>query len=258
MKTRLLFALFYAAPLAASLAFPVAFAQDEGASSKQLLQSWRGVARLQTLHLKQKTRDISAVYPVFLDSRRVARVAESVIKRDATRNFNSFEKQSRGSAENLGLHDGMSYASEFTPSLVLNAPRLISVAVMGYEFQGGAHGMYGTSGYVFGFPRGSNAPRQLQMADFFADGNRAGARVNRLLMNKLRATKGREQSADFVIDGTVKTLDRAQLENFVVLRDGSLKWFFAPYSVASYADGEFEVSLSPRELGPTFRAIRIR
>jgi hypothetical protein len=256
MKNRLL-ALFCALPLAASLS-PVAFAQNESTSSKQLLQTWRGAARLETLHLKQKTREISAVYPVFLDSRRVARVAESVIKRDASRDFRAFEKGSRGSAKDLGLMSGMSYASEFTPALVLNAPRLVSVAVMGYEFQGGAHGMYGTSGYVFGFPRGSNAPRQLRLADFFTDGSAAKARVNRLLMNHLRATKGREQSADFVIDGTVKSLDPAQLENFVVLPNGSLKWFFAPYSVASYAAGEFEVSLSSRELGPTFRAIRMR
>lgn len=196
---------------------------------------------------------MSASYPIFKGNRAVAELAESVLKREAQSSFNVFEKDSRGSAKKLGLRDGMTYGYSFEPTLVLNRPRFISATTMIYTFTGGAHGLYGTDAYNFGYPASQSRPRQLKLADFFTDGAASTQRVNNLLMAKLRATRGREQEATWIVDGTVAALDKDSLENFVAEADG-LRWFFAPYAVGPYAAGEFEVKLSARELGPKFRA----
>ena len=255
MKTRLLFALLGAAIVVAPLS-PVAFAQGED-TTNDYKRTWAGVATLKTLRKTGKTRELSAAYPVFGDSRPVAQVAGLVLKQEAVRGFNGFEKDSRGTAKQLDLHDGMKYAFELKPSLVLNRPHLISATTLFYQFTGGAHGLYGTTGYVFGFPNGAAKPRQLHLADFFTDGAAAKKRVNDLLMAKLRATKGKEQTADWVLDGEMKSVDQTLLENFVADKDG-LTWYFGTYAMGSYAVGEFEVPLTRSELGPNFRASLLR
>ncbi len=113
--------------------------------------------------------------------------------------------------------------------------------------------MSGTFAYNFGTAAGQTKPRQLKLADFFTDGAAASKRVNDLLMAKLRATRGRDQEASWVIEGEVKAIDKASLQNFVAEKDG-LRWFFAPYEMGPYSSGQFEVKLSARELGPKFRA----
>lgn len=256
MKTRLLFSLLGAALLAAPVFAPPALAQSE-LTTDDYKKSWVGVAALKTIEKKEKTREMLAAYPVFLRARPVAQVAQTFLKNDAVRSFNDFEKESRGTAKDLGLSDGMKYSFELTPTLELNRPRLLSITMMVAQFTGGAHGIYGTSGYVFGFPRGATKPRVLKLADFFANDNGARKRVNELLMAKLRATKGKEQEATWTLDDTVKAVTNDQMENFIAQSDG-LKWFFGPYAMGPYAVGEFEVKLSARELGPTFRAGMLR
>ena len=256
MKTRLFLALLGAASVAAPAFSPVALAQGEG-TTNAYKRTWAGVATLKTLRKTGKTRDLLAAYPVFGGSRPVAQVAELVLKQDAVRGFNSFEKESRGTAKDLGLMSGMKYGFELKPSLVLNRSRLISATTMFYQFTGGAHGSYGTTGYVFGTPHGAAKARQLHLADFFTDGNAARKRVNDLLMAKLRATKGKNQTADWVLSGEVKSIDKTLLENFVATKNG-LTWYFGPYAMGSFASGEFEVPLTARELGPNFRASLLR
>lgn len=253
MKTRIFLALLGATTLLA----PVTFAQQDEGTTDEYKKTWTGVASLKTIQKKDKTRDLLAVYPVFGGSRGVAQVAGLALKNEAIRDFNAFEKESRGTADDLGLHDGMKYEFEFKPSLVRNRPQLISATTLFYKFMGGAHGGYGTTGYVFGYPRGAERARQLHMSDFFSNGNAAKKRVNNLLMAKLRATKGKEQEASWVLDGEVKAVTNDQMENFVAESNG-LRWFFAPYAMGPFSSGEFEIKLTSRELGPTFRAGMLR
>lgn len=257
MKTRTVPTLLASAIVAAASFSSIAFAQSED-TTNAYKKTWSGVASLQTLQLKQKTRNLLAVYPVFGRQRPVAKVAGSVLKKEAIDSYNGFEKDSRGTAEKLGLHDDMKYEFEIKPSLEYNRPRLISATTMFYQYEGGAHGIYGTSGYVFGYPAKSGAPRQLHLADFFTTDiatTRKG--INSLLMAKLRATKGKEQEAMWVFDGTVKSVTNDQMENFIAEKDG-LRWYFGPYAVGPYANGEYEVKITTRELGPTFRASMLR
>ena len=219
--------------------------------------TWQGVASLRALRKNESTRTIEVYYPVFAGSRRVARVAGLVLKQDALKSFNGFIKDSQGSARDLGLSGGMKYNYSLNASMLLNRPRLISVATLGYEYTGGAHGVYGSQGYVFGYPQGSVKPRQLHLADFFADGAAASKRINTLLLAKLRATKDGDQEATFVVKGQVKSLNKDQLEDFAAV-EGGLEWYFAPYEVGPYSSGEITVTLTARELGSQFRAALIK
>ena len=94
----------------------------------------------------------------------------------------------------------------------------------------------------------SNArPKLLTLGDFF----RLGADYRAATMPKVPA-KLNDQGANFVVDGTVKKLETAQLNNFMAEPDG-LKWIFSPYDVAPCAAGVAEAKLKISELGPNFR-----
>ena len=252
MKTRIILALVCGAALLAPALVPVAHAQKDD----DYQRSWRGVATLKTLSKKDKLRDISVIYPIFSGHRQVAQVAGLKLKRDAIDGYSGFVKESREPDADW-RNDTPEYELDSVPMLVTNLPHFIGVTVMGWQYTGGAHGFGGTSGYNFGVPAGASRPRQLKLADFFSDGAASSKRINDLLMAKLRATKGTEQEASWVLDGSVKWVDKASRENFVAEKDG-LHWFFGPYEMAPYAAGEFEVKLSARELGPKFRASLLR
>ena len=253
MKIQISLLLLCGVALSAPAVIIPASAQKDDSSTR----AWKSVATLKTLSLSTKTRELEASYPIFSGHRPVAQVAGLVLKRDAVKGFYGFEKESRGTAKELDLRDGMKYGYSNDPTLVLNLPRFISVTTLFYEFTGGAHGMYATGCTNFGYPTDASRPRQLKLADFFTDGAAASKRVNNLLMAKLRATKGTEQEAEWVLDGSVKAVSKDSLENFVADKNG-LRWFFAPYEMGSYAAGEFVVNLSARELGPKFRASLVR
>ncbi|RYG72643.1 DUF3298/DUF4163 domain-containing protein [bacterium] len=220
-------------------------------------RTWKNVASLRSLTKNSATLKVKAVYPVFSGTRPVAQVAGLVIKRDVMNGFESFVKNSQGSKDELGLRGNMKYEYLSLPTLEMNRPRLISATSLLYEFSGGAHGNSATATYVFGYPVLSSKPRRLKLSDFFTDGDAAYKRVHSLLMAKLRATKGKEQYASFIIDGEVKSLSRAMLETFVATPTG-LKWYFDPYAVAPYAAGSFEVKATIKELGPKFRAAMLK
>ena len=252
MKTQIILALCGGVALAAPALTPVAHAQKDD----DFQRSWRGVAALKTLAKKDKRHDISVIYPIFSGHRAVAQVAGLKLKRDAIGGYNGFVKDSR-EPDSDWKNDTPEYELDSVPTLVTNLPHFIGVTVMDWQYTGGAHGWGGTSGYNFGVPAGATKPRQLKLADFFSDGAASSRRINDLLMAKLRATKGTEQEASFVLDGSVKWVDVNSRENFVAAKDG-LHWFFSPYEMAPYAAGEFEVKLSPRELGPKYRASLLR
>jgi len=253
MKTRSLLALLSVLPVLVS---PV-FAQDAD-TTQDYKKSWAGVAKLSRVEKHTKTRDLFAVYPIFSGHSLVERVAGDVLKRDALKDYNAFEKDSRGSAEKLGLSDNLKYDFELTPTLETRVlPRLLVVTTLTYSFTGGAHGYGFSTPYNFGFPHGSKHPRQLRFADFFTDGNAAKKCIGALLFRKLRATKGQGQEATWTLDGTVKAVDARQMEDFVVTRDG-LRWFFPPYAMGPYSSGEIEVHLSRAELGRAFRGEMLR
>lgn len=124
------------------------------------------------------------------------------------------------------------------------APRLYSVGMENYQYADGAHG--DTPRTTFNFALVNGQPKRLQLADFFAPGTDSRRHVQVLLMAKLH----KDSRAQFI--GEVKTLSTAQLNRFVIERDG-LRFWFDPYEVASYAAGPIDVKLTVAELGPDFK-----
>jgi len=150
---------------------------------------------------------------------------------------------------NLSVHDlgkpRVPWELMATTDYRYETPRLISTAVVVYEFTGGAHGNTVTSTFNFGMVGGVD--KRLVLGDFF-EGKEYKTLVQDLLLTKL----AENPNASWVQDGSVRKFTVTQLSRFVVEPTG-LRWYFDQYEVAPYSSGRFQVQLSIQELGPTFR-----
>ena len=194
-----------------------------------------------------KQYEVVTVYPTFAESTPVANLAEQRLGARAKKEHNAFigEIKKFIADPNTMLPSGAGCYQEIKPTVTLYHPaRLISVRMDGSQFTGGAHPLPFTN--VFTFARVNGTAKQVTLADMFRAGSNYQNRINRVLLAKLKAKK-----ASLVVDGEIKTLKPEQLNRFVVEKDG-LRFIFPPYDVASYAEGYFEVKLTPSELGPAF------
>ncbi|MCB9877522.1 MAG: hypothetical protein H6835_07980 [Planctomycetes bacterium] len=116
---------------------------------------------------------------------------------------------------------------------------LVSLAALGYEFTGGAHGNSWPSARNFVLRDGAVVP--LRLADLAVD-DRSGPRLFELLRDKLR-----ELGASGAGDLTDEPLDGEGLPPFVVSPAGVV-FGFGPYVVGSYAEGHYHVLLTWAEL----------
>jgi hypothetical protein len=221
---------------------------QEGITSQDARQ-WRGIARLKNLKANGKIRgqtySIDGQYPVFLAKTRLARFANLKVKRYATKGFQEFLALTKKemSAENLGA----GYEYESGPILSTYKPaRLISLSMCTYRYMAGAHGLGLSNAITYAIVNGK--PKEIGLADCFLPGTAYRPLVEKLIFAKLKS----DERAEWVHDGTVKSLTPEQFNNFTVEKDG-LEWTFNPYEMGSYAAGPIDVKLSPAELGPGVR-----
>ena len=207
--------------------------------------------KLQTLKAEvPKKYEVTTTYPTFGESTLVADLAEQRLGAWAKKEHAAFigEVQKFLADPNTLPPTGASFYQEIKPTVTLYHPaRLISVPMDGSQFTGGAHPLPFTN--VFTFARVNGKVKQITLADMFRAGSGYQSRVNRLLLAKLKAKK-----ASLVVDGEIKKLTLEQLNRFVVEKDGLL-FIFPSYDVASYAEGYFEIKLTPSELGPAFNRV---
>lgn len=218
--------------------------------TSQDAKQWRGIARLKTLKSKGKIKgtdySLDGQYPVFLARTRLARFANQKLKQYATSSYSEFLKQARTDLQ-AGSPMGLGYEYESGPLLSTYKPgRVISLSMNTYRYMGGAHGLGLTDGITYAMINGQ--PKEIGLADCFVPGTRYRPLVEKLLFAKLR----QDDRAEWVHDGTVKTLSPAQFNNFTVEKDG-LEWTFNPYEMGSYAAGPISIKLTPKELGPQVR-----
>jgi hypothetical protein len=109
------------------------------------------------------------------------------------------------------------------------------------SYTGGAHGNALTTGWTFAVVRGD--VRELGLDAFFVKPAKARERLSTLTLELLR-----KEGAQYVVDGTLKDL-RAELKSFALTPEG-LRFFFAPYSVGPYVQGELTVLVPYHELAP--------
>ena len=202
---------------------------------------------MQTIKQKNKRYEATSTFPQFRANTALIRYVNTKLRTEAKSDVAAFATDI-ASVKEWGPKD-LTWSYSDTTKLYFYSPtRLISLSQTNSAFTGGAHGNYGTSGRNFALLANTTRPRELKLADFFRAGSSYQARIEGLLTSKLNA-----REASMVERKSVKNL----INNFVVQRDG-LRWFFPPYSVGSYAEGEFEVKLSFSELGPDFKRALIR
>lgn len=122
--------------------------------------------------------------------------------------------------------------------------KVVSVLCAGSQYTGGAHGMYGTGGHSFVIE--GRKVRELKLEDLFDDtkawkkplGERIAKQVNK---RKVAEGWGPLGGGDV----------EAQLGTFV-LEDASISFYFSPYSLGSYAEGEYVAKFPYAELDDLF------
>jgi hypothetical protein len=125
--------------------------------------------------------------------------------------------------------------------ILLNTPGLVSMACGEESYTGGAHGNALTTGWTFAVAQGE--VRELSLDAFFVKPAKARERLSTLTLELLR-----KEGAQYVVDGTLKDL-RAELKSFALTPEG-LRFFFAPYSVGPYVQGELTVLVPYVEVAP--------
>lgn len=189
--------------------------------------------------------DVDVTLPILASADR--RLAPAM--RDISARVRSMAERDIARIENLAIADGAAgaeppHAIHMTCRPALVTDRLVSIACDTYTYTGGAHGLHGTTGHNYLLSRANAQP--IELPAILA--KEASLAVADLCIGDLR-----EQGATFIVDGTTSTSDVASyLENFTITPEGVV-FHFAPYSVGSYAEGDYEVLLDFSRLGPRLR-----
>jgi len=107
-------------------------------------------------------------------------------------------------------------------------------------YTGGAHGSLDYDTFNYATLHGK--PRKIQLQDILIGPGKPEEVASRWIMPKLK-----KMHASSVENGSIKRLTREQANHFVISRKG-ITWMFAPYEMASYAEGSFTVLVPWAEL----------
>ncbi|MFN3228359.1 MAG: DUF3298 and DUF4163 domain-containing protein [Asticcacaulis sp.] len=151
-------------------------------------------------------------------------------------------------AEGPSEYPMMAYELDTTYTLEHETPRLLSLAVASYVNTGGAHPNHGTTGYLW--DKTTKAP--IALKSIF----KPGADFNTLekrLCQEVEAQRSQRLGEPVKQDETFACPKIAE-SNFVLTpavdgkTAGGLTFLFSPYEVGSYAEGDYEVTLSADQL----------
>ncbi len=225
---------------------PTLLHAQEGTVNVESPVPFKGVARLHKLSQKTKLYTAESIYPTFRTSTRLTRFVNQTISSKQKKIFNDWLKDSKKALKEFP-EAITPYEYTSGPSMTFYSPsRLISLRFDSYEFMGGAHGMGIMDARNFGIIGGK--PKQLVLGDLFKPGSDYRDLVESQVFAKLR----KDENAQWVQDGSVKTLTNNQFNNFSIEKDGVI-WLFNQYEMGPYVVGQFEIKLSLKELGPNFR-----
>lgn len=115
------------------------------------------------------------------------------------------------------------------------SPALVSMAFAAYQYTGGAHGNVWMVPVNLRIKDGK--PEDITLASLFKADSDYLTRLSAYCIEDLK-----KQGAALVTDGSITSFDANNLSSFVFSKRG-ITVFFAPYAVASYAEGPFEVVL---------------
>ena len=140
---------------------------------------------------------------------------------------------------------GLSYENQTATYVLYQQGNLLSLGFFRYDYSGGAHGNYGTTGASYDLRTG----RHLRYADIFQPA--AAQRLPALLARAVRPLVG--LPADAPLDKQLM-VSKMPVTHNVFLTEGGAVFIYQPYEIASYAQGEIRVFLPLSELRPLLRA----
>ena len=129
---------------------------------------------------------------------------------------------------------GLSYTEQTTTYVVCQQGSLLSLGFFRYDFSGGAHGNYGTTGASYDLRTG----RRLRYDDIFLPA--AKTQLPALLAQAVRPLVG--LTAGEPLDQALFVKKMPVTPN-VFLTPGGVVFSYQPYEIASYAQGEIRVFL---------------
>ncbi|MBD2770535.1 DUF3298 domain-containing protein [Hymenobacter sp. BT664] len=135
---------------------------------------------------------------------------------------------------------GLNYEQHQATYVFWNQAPLLSLAFYTYSYSGGAHGGYGTQVVTYDTRTGQH----LRFADIFRPGTEA--QLSQLLEQAVRRTLHiTGQSLEERLNVGTMPVTRN-----VCLTGGGAVFVYAPYEIASYADGEISLFISQANLQP--------
>jgi hypothetical protein len=154
-----------------------------------------------------------------------------------------FTKGYREDAASLRDKDTPGYAlryeSQQAAYVLWNQAPLLSLAVLSYDYSGGAHGNYGTTVASYNTRTG----QRLRFSDVFRPG--AETQLSPILDRAVRRTL--HLPADEALDQTLSVKTMPVTHNFYLTSGGAV-FVYSPYEIASYAQGEIHIFVPMREL----------
>jgi hypothetical protein len=118
---------------------------------------------------------------------------------------------------------------------------LVSISYLVYDYAGGAHpnSYWTTANWVIS----GDKVRDAKLEDFLATGEESFKALTAFLIADLK-----KQEAASVVDGTTTEFRQEEVAAFTVSPMG-LTFYFSPYAVGPYAQGDFTVAVSWKDLG---------
>jgi len=140
---------------------------------------------------------------------------------------------------------GLRHEQQQATFVLWNQAPLLSLGYFSFNFSGGAHGIYYTN--VVSYDTRNGQP--LRFADIFRPGSEA--KLSPLLDHAVRRTL--RIKADEPLEETLFVKTMPVTKN-VYLTSGGAVFVYAPYEIASYAQGEIQVFVPLTQLRPLLKA----
>ncbi len=199
--------------------------------------------RYRILQKKRAGRyDIVVTYPVFAGMSPLIPLANRSIREYAVQTVATFVREADAEYHEFGAAaPGNGWFLELHPHVSLARPDLISVYFDRDTYMGGPHPNSEYLSQSFGIVHGK--AKQLALADLMRPGQNAYDVLSPVTLPRLKA-----RGASSVVDEDgIKKLNGETLHSWCLTPNG-LTLLFAPYEVASYAEGSYIVKLPFAEL----------
>lgn len=190
---------------------------------------------VQMEHKRAGYYDISAKYPVFLGSSRLAAYANQMIRAE-------LDKQARDTRKEAVKYHGTGsfdfpYDLTIDTNVSLSRTDLISLSFDEYEYSGGANGLNFPVTLTFGWREGK--PCELALSDIFAGPGNPLDTLSQAVMPMLK-----QRQASFVMDGEVKSLAGVEgTWGWYLNKDKQIVVEIGQEAVASHAEGSFKLPI---------------